>query len=133
MKKWLSRGIVLAMVITLMVPMPVAAKSSKSGGKLVKSVTEYTLNSAGTGWEAASKTTYTYDKKNNPTELKELTYTSHLFGVPVAGSLNVKTIKYKYKGKKVKSAQLKNEAGVVTAQSSYKNGKPVSTTYTEAY
>jgi hypothetical protein len=131
MKKWLSRGIVLAMIIALMVPMPVAAKSSKGGGKLVKSVTEYEVTSAG-AFRAESKTTYTYDKKNNPKEIKTLNYYRYLFGVPVGGSYSITTAKFKYKGKKVKSAQFMNEAGVVMTQSSYKNGKPVMSTYSEA-
>ena len=133
MKKWFSRGIVLAMVLVMMVPMPVAAKGGKGSGKLVKSVTAYYPNSAGTGWVANSKTTYTYDKKNNPKEIKKVTYDEHLFGVPVSGELHVTTMKFKYKGKKAKSSKVKNEIGVVTARSSYKNGKPVSTTYTKAY
>ena len=132
MKKWLSRGIVLAMVLVMMVPMPVAAKGGKSG-KLVKSVTEYYPNSAGTGWVANSKTTYTYDKKCNPKEIKEVYYTRHFLGVPMRGEQYVTTMKYKYKGKKAKSLKVKNDVGVVIARSKYKKGKPVSTTSTDAY
>jgi hypothetical protein len=132
MKKWLSRGIVLAMVIALMVPMPVAAKSGGKG-KLVKSVTEYGLNDAETGWQATNKTTFTYDKKGYPKEIKEVTYNGWLFGVPVRGSVSEqRTFKYKYKGKNPKSSKEMNAAGVVMTQSSYKKGKPVSSTYSRA-
>ena len=125
LRRWLSRGIVLAMVVALMVPMPVAAKS-KSGGKLVKSVTEYTISDDATKWIPSSKTTYTYDKKNNPKEEKELSYDILIFDtVPLGGSVSTTTFKYKYKGKTAKSLKKMNEVGRVIESRQYKKGKVV--------
>jgi hypothetical protein len=114
------------MVVALMVPMPVAAKSSKSGGKLVKSVTEYKISNDATKWIPRSKTTYTYDKKNNPKEVKELYYYNLIFDtIPLSGSVSTTTFKYKYKGKTPKSLKVMNEVGRVTESRQYKNGKVV--------
>lgn len=125
LKRWLSRGIVLAMVVALMVPMPVAAKSSKAGGKLVKSVEYYDVNSAGK-WQLDSKTTYTYDKKKNPKEIKYTGYGSYWFGIPTSGGSSTYTAKYKYKGSTPKSMVLKDEAGFVSEKRAYKKGKVIS-------
>ena len=124
LKRWLSRGIVLAMVVALMVPMPVAAKSSKSGGKLVKSVTEYTINKDATKWIPSSKTTYTYDKKNNPKEIKTVNYSDLIFDtIPTWGYTTTETLKYKYKGKTPKSLKVMNDAGYVVESRQYSKGK----------
>lgn len=121
LKRWLSRGIVLAMVVALMVPMPVAAKSSKSSGKLVKSVTHYSLSSNGSSWVLGSKTSYKYDKKKNPKEIKATGYTNYL-GVPVGAQSSVYTLKYKYKGKKAKSMTVSKE-GFTESTAKYLKGK----------
>jgi hypothetical protein len=124
MKKWLSRGIVLAMVIALMIPAPVLAKakSSKAGGKLVKSVTEYTYNTSNKKWEKTTKTVFTYDKKNNP---KTVTTTGYdvWAGIPLSSWSSTETYKYKYKGKTPKSLVVKNEVGLTTETRQYKSGR----------
>lgn len=131
LKRWLSRGIVLAMVVALMVPMPVAAKSSKAGGKLVSSYTEYTWNVAGNRWEKRLKVDYTYDKKGNPVKEADTWYSNHFLGVPTWQNTNTYTTKYKYKGKALKSMKERNEAKSVTETRKYKNGKAVNVMSTE--
>ena len=126
LKAWISKSIVLAMVLALMVPMPVAAKSSKSGGKLVKSVTVYSYNTNKGNWSLDSRTSYTYDKKKNPKEIKETSFYSEFLGIPTDASSEILTAKYKYKGKTPKSMKLVNEAGRVKASYAYKGGKAVS-------
>jgi hypothetical protein len=121
LKKWLSRALVLAMVVALMIPVPVAAKSSKSSGKLVKSVTYYSLSSNGSSWVLKSKRSYTYDKKNNPKEIKVTGYTNYM-GVPVGASSDVYTLKYKYKGKNPKSMTM-SEEGFTVSTAKYLKGK----------
>ena len=74
-KRWLSKALVLAMVVALMIPVPVAAKGG--GGKLVKSVTTYQyeqLKSGAGRWKATSQQTFKYDKKNYPVELGRISY-----------------------------------------------------------
>ena len=105
MKKWLSRGIVLAMVMALMIPAPVLAKSSKSGGKLIKSVECYSYNTQKNRWEKEYKDAYKYDKKNNPKEIRETWYEGHVLGIPTRSEISLQTLKYKYKGKTPKSMQ----------------------------
>lgn len=123
LKRWLSRGIVLAMVVALMVPMPVAAKSS-AGGKLVKSVETYYISDDGAKWIPSSKTTYTYDKKNNPKEVKTLDYEKMIFDtIPISGSTTTTTFKFKYKGKTPKSLKVMNDVGRVTTSRQYSKGK----------
>ena len=130
MKRWLSRGIVLAMVVALMVPMPVLAKG-KSGGKLVKSVERYTYQPSGR-WKAESKQTFKYDKKKNPVEFGHISYGDQTFlGVPVGGTKTVTTAKYKYKGKTPKSAKFKNGAGKIDSTRRYKKGRVVSIAYSQ--
>jgi hypothetical protein len=124
LKRWLSRALVLAMVVALMIPVPVAAKSS-GGGKLVKSVTVYELRDSGR-WQADYQTTYTYDKKNYPTEFATTSYSSYFLGIPVGGSKYVTTAKYKYKGSSPKSAKFKDGAGKVYETRKYKKGNVVS-------
>ena len=119
LKKWLSRALVLAMVVALMIPVPVAAKSS-GGGKLVKSVTYYSPVKTG-GWQAETKVSYKYGKKAMPTEITTTNYYSYFLGVPVSGSSNTTAIKYKGK-----SAKLYDSAGFLFAKRSYKGGKLVS-------
>lgn len=131
LKRWLSRGIVLAMVVALMVPMPVAAKSSKAGGKLVKSVTVYKINDDATKWTPQYKETYTYDKKNNPKELKTLWYGGVIFDtIPTTGATTTQTFKFKYKGKTPKSLKVLNDAGYVDSSAQYSKGK-VAKEYTD--
>ena len=130
-KRWLSRGIVLAMVVALMMPMPVAAKGGKAGGKLVKSVTEYSYRN--NRWEKVSKTAYTYDKKGYPKEITETGFYNHVLGVPMGASNDVSTAKYKYKGGAPKSMKLKNTAGVVTGTYKYKKGRVVSYSHKSMY
>jgi hypothetical protein len=135
MKRWLSRGIVLAMVVALMIPVPAAAKAkSSSGGKLVKSATyyEYDLGKDGKYGTAddkyvvTSKRSFTYDKKGNPTEIKTAWYGDHFLGIPTNATLDVQTLKYKYKGSKAKSMTQSNEAGFVTDSRKYTNGRVTS-------
>lgn len=134
LRRWLSRGIVLAMVVALMVPMPVAAKSSKSGGKLVKSVEYYDYNNGQDGkygtaddkYVPTTKYVYTYDKKNNPNEVKTYNYYSYFLNVPVNGDVNITSFKYKYKGKTPKSMKASNDIGYVTASRKYTKGKVTS-------
>ena len=111
------------MVVALMIPVPVAAKGGS--GKLVKSVTVYSLQDSGR-WQATRQTTYKYDKKNNPSEIGNTRYTSWFLGVPVNGSKTVSTVKYKYKGKLPKSAKIKDGAGKVVSTRKYKKGRVVS-------
>lgn len=125
LKRWLSRGIVLAMVVALMVPMPVAAKSSKAGGKLVKTVTYYHWNANGNRWEKGSKVDFTYDKKGNPVKVDDTSYGNHFLGVPTAQSTETSTAKFKYKGKSLKSMKERNEAKSVIETRKYKGGKAV--------
>lgn len=123
LKRWLSRALVLAMVVALMIPVPVAAKGG--GGKLVKSVTVYELRDSGR-WQATRQLTYKYDKKNYPAEIGTVSYNSWFLGVPVGGTKTVRTAKYKYKGGSPKSAKFKDGAGKVTETRKYKKGKAVS-------
>lgn len=138
MRKWLSRGIVLAMVVALMVPMPAMAKSksSKSGGKLLKSVTVYEAEDAyseqNARWRVDSKISYTYDKKNNPSKKTTTNYYSYFGVIPMRGSTSTTTFKYKYKGKKAKSMTEKDDAGFIVGQYTYKNGKRASYSKTDA-
>jgi hypothetical protein len=133
MKKWLSRGIVLAMVVALMVPMPVLAKSksSKSGGKLVKSVMYYDYDNGKDGkygtaddfYKPYERTSFKYDKKNNPTEIKWEDDFDLFLNVPVNGWSYTRTLKNKYKGKKLVSVKGYNQIGVVDYTATYKNGR----------
>lgn len=124
-KRWLSRAIVLAMVLALMVPMPVAAKSA-AGGKLVKSVEAYEVSNG--SWKLVEKNAFTYDKKGNPKTIKQTYGYTFFAGVPVNAAVNTLTANYKYKGSKIKSMKLKNEFGKVVRSATYKNGKAVAIT-----
>lgn len=123
LKRWLSRALVLAMVVALMIPVPVAAKGG--GGKLVKSVKVYSMRNSGR-WQAESQVNYKYDKKGYPVEIANTDYTQWFLGVPVGGSKSVSTVKYKYKGKTPKSAKIKDGSGNVTQVRKYKKGRVVS-------
>ena len=120
LKKWLSRGLVLAMVLALMVPVPVAAKSN-GGGKLVKSVTYYDVDDSG-AWalrdpeDGSAKVTFKYGKKNTPSAVTYTWYNTFL-GVPVSGGSS--TYEIKYKGNK---ATEYDTAGFVSSKSTFKNG-----------
>ena len=123
LKRWLSRALVLAMVVALMIPVPVAAKSN-GGGKLVKSVAVYSINDDATKWVPSYKTTYTYDKKNNPKEVKTVHYYNVIFdSIPTGGSTTTDTFKFKYKGKTTKSLKVLNDAGYVDSSRQYNKGK----------
>lgn len=126
MRRWLSRAVVLAMVVAMMVPMPVMAKSSDKGGKLVKTVTYYSYNEKTNTYRPESKTSYTYDKKNNPSEIKTVDYGDWFLNIPTKGVTRVTTQKYKYKGKNAKSMVAKNDAGFVVSSRKYKKGRVVS-------
>ena len=76
MKSLLTKALILAMVICLLIPMPVAAKSKAKDGKLLKSVTYYDYNDSRKGFDKNQKTEYTYDKKNNPNEIKITNFTN---------------------------------------------------------
>lgn len=130
LKKWLSRALVLAMVVALMIPVPVAAKSSKGGGKLVKAVTYYDYNTSKGRFEAERKTSYAYDKKNNPNEIRTDYYDGSFFGLPTRASTDISTLKYKYKGKTPKSMTEKNAVGVITETRTYKKGQVVRKNWT---
>lgn len=126
LKKWLSRTLVLAMVVALMIPVPVAAKGGS--GKLVKSVTRYSYQEASGRWKAVSQSAYKYDKKNYPAEFEDTIYDGWFLGVPVSGDKKVTTAKYKYKGGSPKSAKFKDGAGKVYQIRKYKKGRVVSIT-----
>lgn len=113
LRRWLSRALVLAMVVALMIPVPVAAKSS-AGGKQVKSVTYYDVDGSGQGWVVDRKVSYTYGKKNMPTEVTYTHYTTFL-GVPVSGSSSTFKVKY---GKK--SGKEYDTAGFVSGKFTFK-------------
>ena len=128
-RRLIAKLLSLAMIFALMIPAPVAAKSSK-GGKLVKSVTEYRYNETKARWEKASKTNFTYNKKAYPKEIKDTYYSDYFFGIPTDAYVDVTTAKYKFKGKTPKSMKLKNSAGVVIQTRKYKKGRLTSITST---
>jgi hypothetical protein len=128
-RRLIAKLLSLAMIFALMIPAPVAAKSSK-GGKLVKSVTEYRYNETKGRWEKALKTNYTYNKKAYPKEIKDTSYSGYFFGIPTDASVYVYTTKYKFKGKTPKSMKLKNPAGVVEQVRKYKKGRLTNVTST---
>lgn len=121
MKKWLSRALVLAMIVAMMVPMPVAAAKSSGGGKLVASVTYYDVDATGQGWDIQSKTSYKYGNGNMPTEITRTWYTDKFLGVPVGGSSSTQKIKYSKKSEK-----RYDSAGFLSGKAALKGGKVVS-------
>jgi hypothetical protein len=126
MKRWLSRGIVLAMVLAMMVPMPVMAKSDSNGSRLLKSVTYYDYNTKTNAYRVSSKTSFTYDKKGYPSEIKRVSYDDWFLGIPTSGDSALRYLKYKYKGSNPKSMTMANDAGFVTASRKYnKKGQVV--------
>lgn len=109
-RRFVAKCLTLAMVLALMIPAPVAAKSS-GGGKLLKSVTVYSeWNQSKNRWDEMKKYDYKYNKKNYPTEIKTTRY-DLMFGIPVDATQDVQKAKYKFKGKTPKSMKLKNTAG----------------------
>lgn len=128
-RRLIAKLLSLAMIFALMIPAPVAAKSSK-GGKLVKSVTEYKYNETKGRWEKDYKYNYTYNKKAYPKEIKTTSYGGYFFGIPTDAEVYVSTTKYKFKGKTPKSMKLKNSAGVVEQVRKYKKGRLTSVTST---
>lgn len=129
-KRWLSRAIVLAMVLALMVPMPVAAKSA-AGGKMVKSVERYNVENG--SWKLSEKTAFTYDKKGNPKTITKTDGYDFFAGIPVNANVQTYTASYKYKGSKIKSMKLKNAFGAVVESRTYKSGKAVAVTHEYKY
>jgi hypothetical protein len=123
MKKWLSRGIVLAMIIAMMVPMPVAAASGK-GAKQIKSVERYSYTDTGV-LRLREKAAYKYDSKGNVEEVQTSSGFSY-FG-PIAYGGTTTSVKYenKYKGKTLKSVTQKDAAGNVAYKGTYKKGNMV--------
>ena len=87
-KNLLSKALILAMVICLLIPMPVTAKSKAKDGKLLKSVTYYSYNEARKGFDKKWKTEYTYDKKNNPSEIKTTKFSTR-WGIPWSSSFTI--------------------------------------------
>ena len=121
------------MVLALMIPAPVAAKSS-GGGKLLKSVTVYSeWNQSKNRWDDMTKHDYKYNKKNYPTEIKTTRY-DLMFGIPIDATQDVQKAKYKFKGKTPKSMKLKNTAGRLSDTRKYnKKGLLTQTSYSFSY
>ena len=121
------------MVLALMIPAPVAAKSS-GGGKLLKSVTVYSeWNQSKNRWDDMTKHDYKYNKKNYPTEIKTTRY-DLMFGIPIDATQDVQKAKYKFKGKTPKSMKLKNTAGRLIDTRKYnKKGLLTQTSYSFSY
>lgn len=119
------------MIIALMVPAPVAAKS-KTTAKKIKTVTEYGPNYKDGKWNGTwtqyEKDTYTYDSKGNLETLAMTSDYDYLFGVlPVGGDTFTKTYKYTYKGKKLKTRKVKDTSGTIIEEDKYnKKGYKVS-------
>lgn len=132
-RRFVAKCLTLAMVLALMIPAPVAAKSS-GGGKLLKSVTEYSdWNQSKNRWDHMTKYDYKYNKKNYPTEIKT-TYYRLVVGIPWDASQDVQKAKYKFKGKTPKSMKLKNTAGRLIDTRKYnKKGFLTQTTYSYSY
>ena len=132
MKSLLTKALILAMVICLLIPMPVAAKSKAKDGKLLKSVTYYDYNDSRKGFDKNQKTEYTYDKKNNPSEIKTTNFTTR-WGIPWSASFTIDKPKYKYKGSTAKTMKLKNSVGRVVDSRKYSKGKLKSSSWTNNY
>ena len=120
----------LALILTLVAPVPAMAAS---GGKLIKSVKEYDYyadyNDSGkvirSKYELSWKADYKFDK-SYPTQLKEFYYGSE------RGYTD--TFKYKMKKNKPKSMKLKNSINKVSTKSKYnKKGQRTSTKYTNFF
>jgi hypothetical protein len=123
MKKWISRGIVLAMIIAMMVPMPAAAASSK-GGKKVKAVETYGYNENGV-MQLREKISYKFDSKGNIEESQFTTDFSHFGPIAWGGNTTVTTFDNRYKGKTLKSVTAKDASGAVLYKDTYKKGHVV--------
>ena len=125
LKKWLSRALVLAMVVALMIPVPVAAKSSNGGGKLVKSVTYYSQDAQTGRWLPREKTSYTYNKKNYVATEREDSYNQYFLGIPTSSEVTLYDYAYKFKGKTPKTLKVKNSVGTVVQTKTYVKGNVV--------
>ena len=132
-RRFVAKCLTLAMVLALMIPAPVAAKSS-GGGKLLKSVTVYSeWNQSKNRWDDMTKHDYKYNKKNYPTEIKTTRY-DLMFGIPIDATQDVQKAKYKFKGKTPKSMKLKNTAGRLIDTRKYnKKGLLTQTSYSFSY
>lgn len=130
-RRFVAKCLTLAMVLALLIPAPVAAKSS--GGKLPKSVTAYRYQTNTGRWLKDETVSYKYNKKNYPTRIETKSFGSYFLGVPMQASITVETAKYKFKGKTPKSMKLKNTAGVVIDTRKYKKGNLVSSTSKNQY
>ena len=85
MKKLIAKSLVLALALTMLIPTPTYAASK--GGKLVKSVTEYSYNTSKNRWEKDYLSKYTYDKKGYPKEINNTNYYDHIMGIPMGASV----------------------------------------------
>ena len=132
-RRFVAKCLTLAMVLALMIPAPVAAKSS-GGGKPLKSVTVYSeWNQSKNRWDDMTKHDYKYNKKNYPTEIKTTRY-DLMFGIPIDATQDVQKAKYKFKGKTPKSMKLKNTAGRLIDTRKYnKKGLLTQTSYSFSY
>jgi hypothetical protein len=128
MKKWLSRGIVLAMIIAMMVPMPVAAASGK-GTKQIKSYERYSYNANGV-LQLREKVAYKYDSKGNVEETQISDGFSYFGPIAYGGTTTSVKFENKYKGKTLKSVTQKDAAGNVYRKETYKKGNMVKATET---
>jgi hypothetical protein len=128
MKKWLSRGIVLAMIIAMMVPMPVAAASGK-GAKQIKSVERYSYTDTGI-LRLRAKKAYKYDSKGNVEEIQTSDGFSYFGPIAYGGTTTSVKFENKYKGKTLKSVTEKDAAGNVRYKETYKKGYCVKATQT---
>jgi hypothetical protein len=124
MKKWLSRGLVLAMIVAMMIPMPVAAKAkSDKGGKVVKTVSTWAYDNTAKKYVPVSKTSYQYDKKGNLTEKKKAYLDSFMGVLPYANWTSVTTYKNKYKGNSLKKSTATDANGTIVGVYNYKKGQ----------
>jgi hypothetical protein len=123
MKKWLSRGIVLAMIIAMMVPMPVAAASGK-GAKQIKSVERYSYTDTGI-LRLREKKAFKYDSKGNVEEVQTSSDFNYFGPIAYGGTTTSVKCENKYKGKTLKSVTIKDAAGNVAEKDTYKKGNCV--------
>ena len=116
-KRSIALAITIALMVTLLAPMPVMAASG--GGPLVKTVKQYRYNTVSKKWEIQSKTQYTYNKAY-PTQVDTTSY--------LAETKSPYKYKYKMKKGKPKSAKVTNPLGVKSTSLKY-NKKGLRTKY----
>ena len=93
-KRSIALAVTIALMITLLAPMPVMAASG--GGPLVKNVKQYNYNTTNKKWEISNKRQYTYNKAY-PAQIDFTSYSSE----------TKSPYKYKYKMKKNKPKSAK--------------------------